>query len=167
MRLDYAFWTDVEDYLKKEDRLIVPVGSVEQHGPAVAMGIDYIIAEAVAAAAGERLGLYVAPPLSYGMSLHHAAFAGTLSLKPTTYLAMLVDLFVFLTEHGFRRVALVNGHGGNVPTLKAAAAEVSYMREGARFVILNWYERRGYGAASRRSSGRSRGRMPRRRRYRC
>ncbi len=143
MRLDYAFWTDVENYLKKEDRLILPVGSVEQHGPAVAMGIDYIIAAAVAEAVGERLGLYVAPPLSYGMSLHHAAFAGTLSLKPTSYLNMLVDLFVFLTERGFRRVALVNGHGGNVPSLKAAAAEVSYMYEGARFIILSWYDQEG------------------------
>ncbi len=74
MRLDYAFWPDVENYLKKDDRLLLPAGSVEQHGPAVATGIDYIIAAAVAEAAAERLGVYVAPPLCYGMSLHHAAF---------------------------------------------------------------------------------------------
>jgi len=140
MRLDYAFWPAVEEYLKKEDRLIIPLGSVEQHGPAVALGIDYIIAAAVAEAAGERLGLYVAPPLVYGMSLHHAAFAGTASLTPAAYLHMLTDLFGFFVAHGFRRLALVNGHGGNVPTLKAAAAEVSYRHEGARVVVMNWYE---------------------------
>jgi len=143
MRLDYAFWPDVEDYLKKEGRLILPVGSVEQHGPAVAMGIDYIISTAVAEAAGEKLGLYVAPPLIYGMSLHHAAFAGTLSLTPTAYLHLLTDLLGFLVRHGFRRICLVNGHGGNVPTLKAAAAEVSYEHEGARFLVLSWYDMEG------------------------
>jgi len=140
MRLDYAFWPDVEEYLKREDRLLVPAGAVEQHGPAVAMGIDYLIAAAVADAAAERLALYAAPPLIYGMSLHHAAFAGTASLKPSSYLHMLVDLLGFFVRHGFRRIVLLNGHGGNVPSLKAAAAEVSYENEGARILICSWYE---------------------------
>lgn len=140
MRLDHAFRPDVEQYLKKDDRLLLPTGSVEQHGPAVATGIDYIIATAVAEAAAERLGVYVAPPLCYGMSLHHAAFAGTASLKPSTYLALVADLLTFFVRHGFRRVVVVNGHGGNVPTLKAAAAEVAYENEGARVTIRNWYD---------------------------
>lgn len=140
MRLDHAFRPDVEQYLEDDDRLLLPAGSVEQHGPAVATGIDYIIATAVAEAAGERLGVYVAPPLCYGMSLHHAAFAGTASLKPSTYLAMVADLLTFFVRHGFRRVVVVNGHGGNVSTLKAAAAEVAYENEGARVTIRNWYD---------------------------
>jgi creatinine amidohydrolase len=140
MRLDYAFWPDVEDYLKEDDRILIPTGSVEQHGPAVATGIDYIIAEAVAERAAERLGVYAAPPLCYGMSLHHAAFPGTASLKPSAYLHLLTDLFDFLIRQGFQRVVAVNGHGGNVPTLKAAAAEVAYERDGARILIQNWYD---------------------------
>jgi creatinine amidohydrolase len=140
MRLDHAFRPDVEQYLKDDDRLLLPAGSVEQHGPAVATGIDYIIATAVAEAAGERLGVYVAPPLCYGMSLHHAAFAGTASLRPSTYLAMAADLLTFFVRQGFRRVVVVNGHGGNVPSLKAAAAEVAYENEGARITIHNWYD---------------------------
>jgi creatinine amidohydrolase len=140
MRLDHAFRPDVEQYLEDDDRLLLPAGSVEQHGPAVATGIDYIIATAVAEAAGERLGVYVAPPLCYGMSLHHAAFAGTASLRPSTYLAMVADLLTFFVRHGFRRVVVVNGHGGNVPSLKAAAAEVAYENEGARITICNWYD---------------------------
>lgn len=143
MRLDYAFWPDVEDYLKKEDRLLIPTGSVEQHGPAVATGIDYIIAAAVAEAAAERLGVYVAPPLCYGMSLHHAAFPGTASLKPSAYLHLLTDLFGFFVRQGFKRVVAVNGHGGNVATLKAAAAEVAYEYDGARILIHNWYDGAG------------------------
>jgi len=140
MRLDHAFRPDVERYLKADERLLLPAGSVEQHGPAVATGIDYIIATAVAEAAAERLGVYVAPPLCYGMSLHHAAFAGTASLKPSIYLAMVADLLTFFARHGFRRIVVVNGHGGNVPTLKAAAAEVAYENEGARITIRNWYD---------------------------
>lgn len=143
MRLDYAFWPAVEEYLRKEDRLIIPTGSVEQHGPAVALGIDYIIATAVAEAAADRLGLYCAPPLCYGMSLHHGAFAGTASLTPSAYLHMLTDLLAFFVGHGFRRLALVNGHGGNVPSLKAAAAEVSYRHDGARVAVVNWYDAEG------------------------
>jgi creatinine amidohydrolase len=140
MRLDYAFWPDVEEYLKKEDRILIPTGSVEQHGPAVATGIDYIIAAAIAEAAAERLGVYVAPPLCYGMSLHHAAFPGTASFKPSAYLRLLTDLFEFFVRQGFKRVVVVNGHGGNVSTLKAAAAEVAYEHDGARILIQNWYD---------------------------
>jgi creatinine amidohydrolase len=140
MRLDYAFWPDVEEYLKKDGRILLPVGSVEQHGPAVATGIDYIIAAAVAEAAAERLGVYVTPPLWCGMSLHHAAFPGTVSLKASAYLHMLVDLFLFFADQGFNRVTVVNGHGGNVPTLKAAAAEAAYERDGIRILIQNWYD---------------------------
>ena len=140
MRLDHAFWPDVERYLKTDERLLLPAGSVEQHGPAVATGIDYIIATAVAEAAAERLGVYAAPPLCYGMSLHHAAFAGTASLKPSTYLAVVADLLTLFVRHGFRRVVVVNGHGGNVPTLKAAAAEVAYEHDDARITIRSWYD---------------------------
>ncbi len=140
MRLDHAFWPDVERYLKTDDRLLLPTGSVEQHGPAVATGIDYIIATAVAEAAAERLGVYVAPPLCYGMSLHHAAFAGTASHKPSVYYDVIVDLLAYFARHGFRRVVVVNGHGGNVPTLKAAATEVAYEHDDARVSIQNWYD---------------------------
>jgi len=140
MRLDYAFGPDVAEYLKKENRLLLPAGSVEQHGPAVATGIDYLIAEAVAAEAADRLALYCAPPLCYGMSLHHASFAGTASVRPTVYLPFLVDLFTFFVDQGFTKIVVVNGHGGNLPSLTAAAGEVAYGRPGTRIKIQNWYQ---------------------------
>jgi creatinine amidohydrolase len=139
MRLERAFWPDVEKYLKTDDRLVVPAGSVEQHGPAVAAGIDYIIAEAVSRKAADEAGVYCAPALCYGMSLHHGGFPGTASLKPSSYLAMLVDLLTFFVDGGFRRIVIVNGHGGNVGILKSAAAEVAYERRGARIAPRDWY----------------------------
>jgi creatinine amidohydrolase len=140
MRIDRLNWPDVAEYLKRDNRLILPVGSVEQHGPAVATGIDYIVPTAVAERAGEEAGVMVAPPLTYGMSLHHAAFAGTLSLRPTVYLSMVIDLFAFAYHQGFRRILVLNGHGGNVPTLKAAAGQASYELEGVRIYIRSYYE---------------------------
>jgi creatinine amidohydrolase len=139
MRLERTFWPDVERYLKKDDRLIIPAGSVEQHGPAVAAGIDYIIAEAVSNKAADEAGVYCAPALCYGMSLHHGGFPGTASLKPSSYLNMLIDLLTFFVDGGFRRIVVVNGHGGNAAPLKAAAAEVAYERPDARIAPRDWY----------------------------
>jgi creatinine amidohydrolase len=140
MRIDRSTWPQVAEYLKRDNRFILPAGSVEQHGPAVATGIDYIVPTAVAARASEESGVIIAPPLAYGMSLHHAAFAGTLSLRPTVYLAMLIDLFTFMYRQGFRRILVLNGHGGNVPTLKAAAGQASYELEGIRIYVRSYYE---------------------------
>ncbi|UCH79241.1 MAG: creatininase family protein [Candidatus Coatesbacteria bacterium] len=140
MRLDHALGPDVAEYLKKENRLFLPAGSVEQHGPAVATGIDYLIAEAVATEAAERLDVYCAPPLCYGMSLHHASFPGTASVRPSVYLPLVVDLLTFFVDQGFSKIVVVNGHGGNLPSLTAAAGEVAYDRPGVRLKIQNWYQ---------------------------
>jgi creatinine amidohydrolase len=138
--MDRSTWPQVAEYLKRDNRLILPTGSVEQHGPAVATGIDYIIPTAVAERAGKETDVMVAPPLTYGMSLHHAAFAGTLSLRPTVYLPMIIDLLAFAYRQGFRRILVLNGHGGNVPTLKAAAGQASYELEGVRIYVRSYYE---------------------------
>jgi creatinine amidohydrolase len=140
MRIDHSTWPEVAEYLKRDNRLILPTGSVEQHGPAVATGIDYVVPTAVAERAAAEADVMVAPPLAYGMSLHHAAFAGTLSLRPTVYLATLIDLFAFMYRQGFRRILVLNGHGGNVPTLKAAAGQASYELEGIRIYVRSYYE---------------------------
>ncbi|MCP4229279.1 MAG: creatininase family protein [bacterium] len=132
MRIDYATWPQVEEYLKRDNRIIVPLGSIEQHGRAVATGIDYLIPQAIAERAADELDVLCTPPMPFGCSLHHAAFPGTISLRPTTYIALLGDLFEFLYRQGFRRIYCLNGHGGNVPAMKAAASEIAYRLEGIR-----------------------------------
>ncbi|MBS3940753.1 MAG: creatininase family protein [Actinobacteria bacterium] len=101
---------------------IVPLGSCEQHGPHLSLDTDLAIADALARRLAADLGpdAVLCPPLGYGLSEHHLAFAGTLTLRPSTYLAVLDDLFESLHHAGLRRVLLVNGHGGNIDALRLA-----------------------------------------------
>lgn len=147
MQLSLSTWPDVEAYLGKSDALIVPVGSTEQHGPTGLLGTDAICPQAVARSAGERLEAMVAPTLSIGMAQHHLGFPGSIALRPSTLMAVVADVVVSLAGHGFRRFYFLNGHGGNVATLRAAFAEIhaqsslgNARREALHFRLCNWYE---------------------------
>ncbi len=124
MLLEHATWPEVEAYLGGSQAVILPIGATEQHGPCGLIGTDAICAEVVARAVGERTGALVAPTLSIGMSLHHMAFTGSMSLRPTTLIAVVRDQVLSLARHGFSRFLYVNGHGGNIATLEAAFPEV-------------------------------------------
>ena len=123
IRLALQSWPEVESYLKGCKGVIVPLGSTEQHGPTGAIGTDAITAEAVALEVGKRTGVLVTPSQAFGMAEHHLGFAGTMSLQPATLLAVIHDLVLSLARHGFERVFVINGHGGNIATTKAAFAQ--------------------------------------------
>lgn len=123
IRLDLQTWPDVEVYLEQCKGVILPLGSTEQHGPTGAIGTDALTAEAVALELGRRSGVLVTPTQAFGMAEHHLGFAGTMSLQPSTLLALLHDLVLSLAGHGFERIFVVNGHGGNIATAKAAFAQ--------------------------------------------
>lgn len=111
-----------EDARKAQERArvaILPVGATEQHGPHLAVATDARIAEAFADRLGSELGAeaLVCPLVPYGLSEHHAGFPGTLTLRATTFLAVMGDLVVSLGSQGFQRVVIVNGHGGNMEAL--------------------------------------------------
>ena len=123
IRLALRSWPEVETYLQECKGVIIPLGSTEQHGPTGAIGTDALTAEAVALEVGRRTGVLVTPTQSFGMAEHHLGFAGTMSLQPATLLAVLHDLVLSLGRHGFERVFVINGHGGNIATAKAAFAQ--------------------------------------------
>ena len=128
MQLALCTWQEVEEYLGRRTGIIIPIGSVEQHGPNGLIGTDHLTAEAVAQGVGERLGCLVAPTLAYGMSQHHLGFAGSATLKPSTLMLVVRDVVQSLAVHGFRRFFFINGHGGNIASVTAAFDEVYAMR---------------------------------------
>ena len=114
-----------------------PLGCVEQHAY-LSLATDAILSERVAAEAAEPLGIPVFPVLAYGMTPGFAAYPGTVSLRMTTYIALIEDLLEGVYRSGFRRVVLVNGHGGNAPVM-TAVTEWMGRRPDASVKMHNWW----------------------------
>lgn len=112
LSLDRIAWPQVEEYLRRDDRLLLVIGSCEQHGPHLPFTVDVMITWEIATRAAKTTGVLIAPPITYGMSLHHMAFPGTLSLQPETLILLLKDLLFGAHRVGFRKITIVNGHGG-------------------------------------------------------
>ncbi len=123
MRLHLSTWTEVETYLQSSTGIIIPIGSTEQHGPTGLIGTDAISAESIAEAVGTATDALVAPTINVGMALHHTDFPGTISLRPSTLILVIRDYITCLTRSGFTKFFFINGHGGNIATLKAAFSE--------------------------------------------
>lgn len=123
--------------------LMLPLGSVEQHGRHMPIGTDTILAEAVALAAAGRLGggAVVLPPPWYGISDHHMRFAGTITLSARTMLALVEDIAAGVVAHGFRRLLVVNGHGGNNGTIDVLAGQLGHRFYGkARIACITYFQ---------------------------
>jgi creatinine amidohydrolase len=116
------------------------VGSCEQHGRHLSFATDYLIPVEIGRRVSERTGVPVTPPLCFGMSLHHMDFPGTISLSPDTFIAVIRDILRSLHRHGFRRVLVLNGHGGNVGPLAAAVIAVVDSARDLRVKIGNWWQ---------------------------
>jgi creatinine amidohydrolase len=114
MQIAMMNWRQVEAWLKHDDRCVLPIGSTEQHGP-LSLAVDAILAEKVAVDAAAPLNVPVFPPMNYGLCPYFAAYPGTVTLRVETLLAVVRDILASLREAGFRRVLIVNGHGGNAP----------------------------------------------------
>src|SRR5260370_34131958 len=105
-------WMQVEDYLRHDDRAVVPLGSTEQHAY-LSLSVDSILSERVAAEAAEPLGVPVFPVVAYGLTPYFVAYPGSITLRTDTYVRLVKDILDGLHAQGFRRILLVNGHGGN------------------------------------------------------
>jgi creatinine amidohydrolase len=139
VRVFEANWMQIEEYLRQDDRIVLPTGSTEQHGY-LSLGTDAILAERVAAEAAEPLGVPVLPALPFGMAPYFAAFPGSMSLRMTTYIEVLRDLLDGLAAQGFRRIAIVNGHGGNSPASGFIREWICQPRpERVQVLFHSWY----------------------------
>ena len=130
-------WMQVEEYVKRDDRAVVPLGSTEQHAY-LSLLVDALIPERLAQEAAEPLGIPVFPVLPYGISPYFSAFPGTVTLRLETYTALIRDMLDSLSRAEFRRIVLLNGHGGNTPA-SSAAAEWMADHPGHQVKMFNWW----------------------------
>lgn len=138
MRISAMTWLQVEEYLREDDRVILPLGSTEQHAY-LSLATDAVLAERVAVEAAEPLGVPVYPAVPYGLSPYFMAYPGTITLDFGTYSDFVWDILDSLFEHGFRRILIVNGHGGNSPVSRIAH-EWEHERDGARIRFHDWWK---------------------------
>jgi creatinine amidohydrolase/Fe(II)-dependent formamide hydrolase-like protein len=156
MLLHLSTWSEIETRLETTKSVVIPIGSNEQHGPTGFLGTDWLCPEIIAHAA-HRSGadILVGPTFNIGMAQHHLGFAGTISLRPSTFIAAIGDWVRSLAVHGFERIYFLNGHGGNVASIEAAFselyAEASYARRPAGYALKlkNWWDLRGVGQLAR------------------
>ncbi|MBS7615707.1 creatininase family protein [Candidatus Bathyarchaeota archaeon] len=129
-------WQEVEEFLKTHDTVIIPAGSCEQHGPHLPLDTDAYDAFWLSLKAAEKARCaLVAPPIYYGVSIHHMGFPGTVTLSPQTLEQMAYEVSVCLIKHGFKKILFENGHGGNTPALESAAQRVK--AETGAFVAID------------------------------
>ena len=137
MRIAAMNWMQVEARLRRDDRAVLPIGSTEQHAY-LSLATDSTLAERVAAEAAEPLGVPVFPAIAYGITPYFRAFPGTVSLRVETLIALVRDALDSLEHSGFRRILVVNGHGGNAP-VRALAGEWMADHPGSRVKFHDWW----------------------------
>ena len=134
MRVRDLNWMQLDAYLERDDRIVLPVGSTEQHAY-LSLETDNILAERLAVEAAEPLGVPVLPVLAYGIT-GFVAFPGSPTLRLETYSAVIRDLLDSLLDQGFRRILIANGHGGNTP----ARATISEWLHAHSEAAVLWHE---------------------------
>jgi creatinine amidohydrolase len=135
-------WPEVEERLNECTTVVVPVGSTEQHGPALPVDNDHFVATQFAYRLAERvwqdIKLVVTPTIAFGQSQHHMGFKGTITLKESTLTSLIVDVCKSLTHHGFENIVVLNGHGGNETAIQNAL-HLLYDKIDAMVYSMNWW----------------------------
>ncbi len=137
MRVSNMNWGQVEDWLKHSDLAVLPLGSTEQHA-GLSLSVDSILAEKIALDAAEPLGVPVFPVVPYGLTPYFLGYPGSVSLRIETYVRVVRDILDSLRGQGFRRILIVNGHGGNAP---AGALAIEWMADNpdTQVKFHNWW----------------------------
>ncbi len=130
-------YEEAQAYFSEKDIVLLPVGSVEQHGPANPLGTDALIAEALAKEAAKRTGVLSLPLIPFGISFHHMDFPGTTTVDEEALISYVMGVIRSLAKWGVRKVLVVNGHGGNLPSLQIVARKASTL--GVRVYVYQWW----------------------------
>ena len=135
-------WPEIESRMKETRLVIVPVGSVEQHGHHLGVGADWMQAWEMSRRVGEKTGYPVLPILPYGVSGHHKEFPGVITLSFHTYQKVVEEVLDCLAANGVKRVVFINGHGGNNGAI-TEAAKVARDKHGILCALTTWWDALG------------------------
>jgi creatinine amidohydrolase len=136
---------EIEEYLQRCDIVLLPVGATEQHGKHLVIDTDSFISHEVARRIAEKAGVLVAPVVPYGYSRAHMNFKGSITLTLDTLIAVYREVCMSLLRHGFNKIVIINGHGGNIGAINEAMRQV---REETGKIIYNipaWCADAGFG----------------------
>ena len=142
LNLKTASSQEVADYLKSCTGIVLPTGSLEQHGPVGLIGTDAICVEEIAQSASEQSSMLVAPVLNYAPAQFNLEFAGTISLSAETFAKVFTEITTSLMRSGFDRIYILNGHGANLAPLKSAVHDLYLKLDDASptVKIRNWWD---------------------------
>lgn len=148
MELLFSTWNEIEAYLGRAKGIVVPLGSIEQHGPDGLIGTDALCAEAIARRMADAGDILVGPTIAFGVAPFNLAFPGTVSVRSTTLMAIVADYVRSLARQGFEDFYFLNGHGGNLGPLRAACQDLQADRglspgdavRPLRFLFRSWWE---------------------------
>ncbi len=134
-------WPEVKERIEANCIAVLPVGSLEQHGKHLPLNVDYFLVEKVVHYVAEsREDMVVLPTIVYARSAHHLMYTGTISLQLETFINVVNDILVSLAKHGFRKVAIINGHGGNRGALSSAISKFQEVDIKHPLIVLaNYY----------------------------
>lgn len=121
--LHFMTWKEIENILETDPVVIVPLGSMEQHGPHSPTG-DFLACEMIAKEAAEAAEVYYLPVIPFGCSEYFRCYPGTVSLSQNTMYSLLTDVCRSLLEHGFKKIVFFNGHGGNSGIIEGVSRDM-------------------------------------------
>ncbi len=137
MQIQGQNWMGVDKYIRRDKRIILVLGACEQHGY-LSLMTDTLIPHELGRRVSEKTGILLAPPLNFGISTSFAKFSGTITLRTSTYLAIIEDILRSLYGQGFRKIFILNGHGGNM-NVKGLLHEIMNELSDLRIIFYSWW----------------------------
>ena len=137
MRMEHSSWLQVQEYFKRKDTVLLPIGSTENHGSHMALGTDMLVPDYIAGEIDKELDILITPATPFGAADHHAAFPGSLSIGVDGLYMVLSRVCGDLFRYGARKFIFLNGHGGNSPALSRVGLELN--QKGGLSAQLNWW----------------------------
>jgi creatinine amidohydrolase len=139
-RYDELTWPEIKEAVAAEKVLLLPVGTVEQHGHHLPLAVDNLTSGELSRRAVEQIPeeALLMPQVSYGFNEHHLDFPGTIAIQHENFIGYMVDIGQSIAHHGFRKLIMVNGHGSNIPFLEIACRRINNTTE-ANAAIVPWW----------------------------